>query len=250
VKVSFGMISAVMLASCLWALGTSSVRAQSGTRQPAYSPQRPRTSAPASPQPGSTTRQPGSTTGQQPGSSPRNSAPNAPDTQRPPLAFNGYCAVCLIDGKQWSMGSPEYSVVFDSREYRFPTEAERNMFLANPDKYVPALNGNSVVAYVASGVQVAGDPRFGAMHRGRVYLFQNEQEKAEFLANPSSYAEVDLAHRGTNVVRFVDQGQSELGSSEFAARHQGFRYLFSSEQERDLFRRNPNRYTARTDGTR
>lgn len=170
--------------------------------------------------------------------------------QRPPLAFNGHCAVCLIDGKQWSMGSPEYSVVFDNREYRFPSEAERNTFLANPDKYVPALNGNSVVAYVDSGVQVAGDPRFGAIHRARVYLFQNEQEKAAFLADPSRYADVDLAHRGTNVVRFVDQGESELGSPEFAARHQGFRYLFSSEQERDLFLRNPNRYTARSSGSR
>ncbi len=164
---------------------------------------------------------------------------------RPVLAFNGHCAVCLIDGKQWSMGSEQYRVVFDDREYRFPSEAERTMFLANPDKYAPALNGNSAVAYVNSGQQVAGDLRYGAFHQGRVYLFQNEQEKGEFLANPARYGDADLAHGGVNVVRVVDQGQSELGSLEFATRHQGFRYLFNSAQDRELFLRNPGRYTRR-----
>ncbi|MGD9721439.1 MAG: hypothetical protein AB7O59_09540 [Pirellulales bacterium] len=162
-----------------------------------------------------------------------------------PLAFNGHCVVCLVDGKQWSMGSPEHSVIFDGREYRFPSDAEKDKFLANPDRYVPALNGNSVVAYVNSGTLVSGNPRFGAIHRERVYLFQDEGEKAAFLANPSGYADADLAYRGASAVSLVDLGQSIAGRAEFAARYQGFRYLLNSAQERDTFLRTPGRYAQR-----
>lgn len=226
---------AVMLASCAWGWSIPFALGQSGTRQPSYAPRPSRSYAPARPQTGSGTRP---------------SPPVERSDQRAPLAFNGHCVVCLVDGKQWSMGSPEHSVAFDGREYRFPGDAERDKFLGNPDRYVPALNGNSVVAYATSGTLVPGNPRFGAIYRERVYLFQDEREKAEFLANSSGYADADLAYRGASAVSFVDHRRNVAGSPEFAARHQGFRYLFASEQEREKFLRDPSRYAQRTSAAR
>ena len=143
------------------------------------------------------------------------------------------------------MGTPQHSIVFDGREYRFPGDAEKSKFLANPDRYVPALNGNSVVAHVASGALVPGNPRIGLFYRDRVYLFQDEREKEQFNANPSQYADADLAYRGASAVSFIDLGQSISGRTEFAARYQGFRYLFNSAQERDAFLRTPGQYAQR-----
>jgi YHS domain-containing protein len=150
--------------------------------------------------------------------------------------------VSLVDGKQWMMGRPQYSVIFDGREYRFPGDAEKSKFLANPDRYVPALNGNSVIAYATSGTLVPGNPRFGAYHLGRVYLFQDEREKAAFLDNPSDYAGADLAYRGASAVSLVDYRKNVAGNPGIATRYQGFRYLFASEQEREKFLRDPSRY--------
>ena len=70
-------------------------------------------------------------------------------------------------------------MIFDGREYRFPSEAEKRTFLANPDRYVPALNGNSVIEYVNSGTLVPGDTRVGVIHAGRVYLFRDDEERTE-----------------------------------------------------------------------
>ena len=224
-------MTAILLAGIAWAWGASLADAQSGTRQPSYAPRPSRSNAPTRPQTGSGTRL---------------SSPAERPREPAPLAFNGHCVVCLVDGKQWMMGSSQHSVNFDGLEYRFPGDAEKSKFLANPDRYVPALNGASVVAYVSSGALAPGDPRFGLFYGDRVYLFQDEREKEQFNANPQMYADADLAYRGASAVSFVDFGRSVAGRPEFSARHQGFRYLFTSAQERDAFLRTPGRYAQRS----
>jgi YHS domain-containing protein len=158
------------------------------------------------------------------------------------LALGGRCAVCLVDGKQWATGSPQHSVMFDGREYRFPGDAEKSTFLANPDRYAPALNGNSVVEYVHSGNLVPGDTRFGLFYKGRVYLLQNEQEQRQFQANQQAYADADLAYRGESVVSLLDANRRSPGNPKFATRYGGFRFLFTSAQQLDKFLANPARY--------
>ncbi|MBI3838732.1 MAG: hypothetical protein HY288_12465 [Planctomycetia bacterium] len=222
---------AAMLAIGTLALNHSFASAQSGTRQPSYAP-RPapmRSYAPASPQAGSSGRQ---------------SVPPM-DRRRDgvPVALDGRCAVCLVDGKQWTTGSPQHSVIFDGREYRFPGDAEKNAFLANPDRYVPALNGNSVIEYVNSGMLVPGDIRFGLFHEGRVYLFQDDRERKLFQANPVAYTDADLAYRGASAVSLAESNRRLHGSPEFATRFHGLRYLFTSEQERTRFLQGPERYS-------
>ncbi len=218
------LMLAAVLAACTWVGGNAAATAQSSTRGPRYAPRSApaRSYAPARPPAGSGARP---------------SMPQADRSQeRPSLAYNGRCAVCLVDGKTWAPGSPQHSVVFDRREYRFPGEAEKNTFLANPDRYVPALNGNSVVEFAHSGNLAAGSTRFGLFYRDRAYFFQNEREKRQFQANPAAYADADLAYRGVSPV------SRAAGSPKFATRHGGFRYFFASAQERDQFLREPARY--------
>ncbi len=120
------------------------------------------------------------------------------------------------------------------------------MFLANPDRYVPALNGNSVLEYVHSGTLAPGNPRIGLFYRDRVYLFRNQQEKEQFNANPAAYADVDLAHRGASAVSLVESNRSVPGNPAIATRYRGLRYLFVSDQQRDAFLSDPDRYAQRS----
>lgn len=84
-----------------------------------------------------------------------------------------------------------------------------------------------------------GDPRFGATHRGRTYLFAGEAEQQKFLANPDFYSPV---LKGNDPVMALDQAKEVAGLIEYGVYFGGRIYLFASEQSRDAFGRNPDRY--------
>jgi YHS domain-containing protein len=86
-----------------------------------------------------------------------------------------------------------------------------------------------------------GDRRFGAMHRGKTYLFAGPIEQQKFLASPDRYAP---AISGEDVVAAVDQGQSVQGKREFGVEYQGRTYLFASPASRQIFCQNTQRYVA------
>ena len=88
---------------------------------------------------------------------------------------------------------------------------------------------------------VRGDSRFGALHRGRTFLFTSETEKQQFLANPDAYSPV---FSGYDAVLMLEQNQSVEGSRKYGFEYRGAFYLFSSQATMDKFAQNPDRYSA------
>ncbi len=161
--------------------------------------------------------------------------------QQAPLALGGYCPVTILEMRKWAKGNPAYQVVYDGHTYRFANEQGQKMFEANPAKYVPALGGDCVVAFVKMGKRLPGNIRYSAVHNGRLYLFSSAEAKKMFLADPASYAHADLALGGKCAV-CAAMGHDMPGKVEFAAFHKGFRYLFTSAKMRDKFLTNPEKY--------
>ncbi len=161
---------------------------------------------------------------------------------QPPMALDGYCAVCLIKGKQWVQGRPEHVAVYDGRTYLFPSAKERQMFLAKPEEYVPVLNGDCIVCYAMAGARRPGSLQHGAFYGGRIYLFPGDKEKQMFLAEPRKYTDADIAAGGNCVVCQAHAGKQMPGRAEFTAIHNGLRYLFPSDKERQIFLQTPERY--------
>lgn len=199
----------------------------SGSRGPVYSAPR---SQPAyrAPAPSSTSRQPGSDT----------------RTNVKQIALQGYSPVAVTDQQQWQRGNPQIQTTFDGMTYYFATAAERQQFLAAPEKYVPALGGDCTVCYAKSKARIAGSVANAATSGGRVYLFPSAAEKSEFLAHPERYVDADLAFDGQCAVCFANSGQRVAGRPEYAAVYQGLRYLFPSQAERTEFLTQPNVYAA------
>ena len=162
-------------------------------------------------------------------------------------AYGNYCPVCMTNMKKWMKGNPEYSVVYDGQVYYFPGEAPRVEFLTNPVKYAPALGGDCVVCFAEMGKRMAGSIKHGAMYRGRVFLFPSNKQKEMFRANPAQYANADLAFSGDCAVCLVEMKQRMPGKEEYAVVHEGFRYYFPGEKQRDMFLANPDRYKQRPD---
>ncbi len=52
------------------------------------------------------------------------------------VALNGYCTVCKVEMGKDVKGSPEFAVDYRGSRYLFPAAKQRDMFLANPGKYV------------------------------------------------------------------------------------------------------------------
>ncbi|WP_417735879.1 hypothetical protein [Rosistilla oblonga] len=220
----FGLRSlsaAVTLSMCL--VITPQVDAQSGTRAPR--PAQPPASG------GSQNRAPQPAAG---GSQSR--------AAQAKIAMDGYCPVCVIDMKKWVRGTTQHQVAYDGKVYLFPGEEQKQVFLADPAKYVPALGGDCTVCSVNMSQRMPGKVQHAALYGGRLYLFPGEEQKEVFRADPAKYANVDLAMKGLCSVCRVEMQQDVPGKPEIATVHQGLRYLFPSDEQRQMFLANPAKY--------
>ena len=104
-----------------------------------------------------------------------------------------------------------------------------------------ALDGYCPVQLREKERWVQGNPRWGARHEGRTYLFAGPEEQAKFLENPSFYAP---AISGNDVVLAVDHGQMVAGDRRYGGWFRGQMYLFSSETSFQRFEVDPHRYAA------
>ena len=84
-----------------------------------------------------------------------------------------------------------------------------------------------------------GDRRWGAIHRGRTYLFAGPEQQQRFLADPDRYAPV---LSGNDVVIAVEQGQAVSGRREHGLLFGSQVYLFANETSLEKFSQNPQHY--------
>lgn len=161
---------------------------------------------------------------------------------KPKVALDGHCAVCILEAGKWVRGSPDHSHEFDGHVFYFPSDAERKKFAADPVRYAPVLGGDCLVCYAKMSARVSGSIKFAATHKGRLYLFPGEGERKMFLADPSAFADADLAYRGLCAVCLAEAKKEVPGKPQFTAVHRGLRYQFPSPAELDAFLKNPNKY--------
>lgn len=85
-----------------------------------------------------------------------------------------------------------------------------------------------------------GDPKWGAIHRGRTFWFAGQAEQQQFLANPDYYSP---ALSGMDPVLAIDHRQTVPGKREHSIDYDNQFYLFSSEASLQQFTSNPERYS-------
>ncbi len=104
-----------------------------------------------------------------------------------------------------------------------------------------AMEGFCPVTLCEKRVWTQGDVLWGAVHRGRTYLFASAADQQKFLQNPDRYSPV---LSGLDPVLSLDMGQSINGRREHGVFFGDRIYLFSNEQTLAEFEKNPNRYVA------
>lgn len=158
------------------------------------------------------------------------------------LGLQGYCPVCVTEMKQWMKGSEKFKATYDGVTYYFPGEGPMKKFLAAPEKYVPALNGDCIACWAMAKKRMPGKIQYTAIHKGRLYLFPSDKEKQVFVKDAKKFANADLAYAGHCSVCAVMANKKVPGNAKFTAIHNGFRYLFPSDRERQMFLKTPAKF--------
>jgi YHS domain-containing protein len=93
------------------------------------------------------------------------------------------------------------------------------------------------------GAWKKGDPRFGAVHRGRTYLFHSAAEQTKFLADPDAYSPM---LSGADPVIFAETGKLVEGRRSFGmAFPQNGRntmFFFATKENLERFEKNPQQF--------
>ena len=102
-----------------------------------------------------------------------------------------------------------------------------------------AFDGFCPVSMKGTWQWIPGDVKWGAIHRGRTYLFAGQAQQQQFLAEPDQFSPV---LSGADAVIAVDQQQRIDGRREHGLEYNGRFYLFSTEASLQQFSSNPERY--------
>ena len=111
------------------------------------------------------------------------------------VALAGYCPVSLVADRKLVPGQNEVSLTHEGRLYRFANALVRNRFQKQPERYIPVNGGRCPVNQVDRGEARPGDPRWGVLYEGHLYLCADDSSRKSFLENPDRYAPVDDADR-------------------------------------------------------
>lgn len=104
-----------------------------------------------------------------------------------PLGLEGYCPVTLAEKGQWTEGRAQWGARHRGRTYLFAGEDQQRAFLADPDRYAPALSGDDPVLACDNGTSAPGQRRYGVTYQSRMYLFASPETRSQFAANPNRY---------------------------------------------------------------
>jgi len=98
--------------------------------------------------------------------------PNAVHTNwRDNIAANGMDVVSFFSGKPQS-GKPEFSTRYKGADWFFISQANKDLFLTNPEQFEPQYGGYCAWA-VSKGKLAEGNPEYWAVEDGRLYFNYN-----------------------------------------------------------------------------
>lgn len=125
----------------------------------------------------------------------------------PPLGMEGYCVVSLQHYNQkvaeaqaagtdldpalkgWVKGNKKFGAVHRGRLYLFANATAQKAFLADPDRFAPALSGYDPVVFNETQQLVEGKRAFGLTFNGQIYVFASEESLNRFEAEPKPFAD-------------------------------------------------------------
>lgn len=121
------------------------------------------------------------------------------------VAIRGYDPVVYLNEQKAERGSGEFTGAYKGSTFRFRNAANRDLFLANPEKYAPQFNGYCAFG-VSRGYKADISPDVFSVVDGKLYLNYNTEVKAMWSKDVSGYVakaneKWPMVEKSTKVIR-------------------------------------------------
>lgn len=126
---------------------------------------------------------------------------DAKSAGQPRLALEGHCPVGLVVDRKLEPGLKDYEVIHAGFVYRCDSPECLEAFRAEPERYAPSNSGNCPVSLAIESKEVPGNPRFGAIFRGRLFVCADAESRARFIADPRRFADAAIRLRAKRAER-------------------------------------------------
>ena len=114
-------------------------------------------------------------------------APGATSANPGRLAIKGYDPVAYFTMGRPVQGEPEFEHTVDDVRYRFATAEHLEMFIEDPDRYVPQYRGLCAMGLGAKGYKVEANPENWVIYAGQLYVTQQEFGPTAFRTDPERW---------------------------------------------------------------
>ena len=104
------------------------------------------------------------------------------------VMLHGYDPVAYFTEDKAVKGKETITAKHDGVNYQFSSAEHRDMFQANPAKYVPAYGGHCAMG-TAMGIKLNGDPELFRVVDGKLYLNVNEKVQKKWLSDIPGHIE-------------------------------------------------------------
>lgn len=102
------------------------------------------------------------------------------------LALRGRDVVSFFENDKPQKGSKKYTANWDDTTWRFSSEENRKLFLANPEKYAPQFGGFCPVALADNNAKIGHVNQY-SVHEDKLYLNYNRASKKKFSNDPDNF---------------------------------------------------------------
>lgn len=86
------------------------------------------------------------------------------------FAANGYDVVAYFDNEALE-GNKKFKTSFKNVDYKFSSKKNLDLFIKNPEKYLPQYGGYCAYAVALKGEKVSINPKSYLIRNGKLYLF-------------------------------------------------------------------------------
>jgi YHS domain-containing protein len=110
------------------------------------------------------------------------------------LAIKGYDPVSYFEQGKATPGLVAYEHVWDEHRYRFSRPEHRDLFKANPTRYLPQFTNYCTMA-LARGLLKEANPEYWLINEGRLFLFSMPEGPSRFRSSPAENIDKAEANR-------------------------------------------------------
>ncbi|HIE98585.1 MAG TPA: DUF255 domain-containing protein [Planctomycetes bacterium] len=127
---------------------------------------------------------------------PAGNVSSRPAVQNSP-AFGGLCLSAVQETRSLVSGMPELALRYRGKLLYFSSAEQMQNFRAKPEKYWPQRDGACPVTLSETGQTVAGQLKYAALFRGKLWVLSSAENMKKFVAQPARYADSSTTRLAT-----------------------------------------------------